>query len=58
MEISHRSRDSLVVDCQTYRKVASSNPDRNGGEFSSLELTFCADFYLASIPTLCYGSDM
>ena len=31
----------------------SSNPCRSGGEFSSLELTLCADFYLVSIPPPC-----
>ena len=38
------------------RKVASSNPGRGGGEFSTLELTLCADSYSVSVPPPCYGS--
>ena len=33
------------------RKVASSNPGRGGGEFSTLELTLCADSYSVSRST-------
>ena len=37
-------RHSLLVERRTRdRKVASSNPGRNGGECCSPELTFCAD---------------
>ena len=38
------SRNSLLVERRTHdRKVASSSPSASAGEFSSPELTFCAD---------------
>ena len=38
------------------RKVASSNPGSRAGEFSSPELTLCADTYSVSVPPPCYPS--
>ena len=45
------SRDSLLAKRQIHdRKIASLNPAGVAGEFSSPELTLCADFYLVSVP--------
>ena len=43
--------DSLLVEHQTGdRKVAGSNPGGTARQFSSPELTLCADSYSASVP--------
>ena len=34
------------------RKVASSNPGRSDGRIFSAELTFCADSYSVSVPSV------
>ena len=39
------------------RKVESLIPAGAAREFSSSELTLCADFHSVSVPTPCYCSD-
>ena len=41
----------LVIERLRVRILAGA-----AGEFSSTELTFCADSYSVSVPPLCYGS--
>ena len=51
------SRNSLLIESRTRdQKVASSNPLRSGGVFSSRDLTLCADSYSVSVLFPCYRS--
>ena len=51
------SRDSLLVECQICdRRLWVWILLGAAGEFSPPELTFCADSYLVSVPSLCYRS--
>ena len=57
--VLRESQGSLLVKCQARdQKVAYLNPGRSGREFSSRELTLCANSFSVPGPPPCYSSGM
>ena len=58
--IRNKKQEQPTFKKLTVTYVSNLNDDDHGavGEFSSPELTLCADSYSVSIPPLCYHSGM
>ena len=51
-----RAPDSLSKGSEFESRQEPGGGDAEGGRFSSLELTLCADSYSVSVPSPCYNS--